>query len=267
MRIQDEVSNLFKIEVLSHGPMQLQQNNVTSDRVVINISEPKFVEIKRRGVWERRRYDTGDCGIVPYGQENIIRWFENTKFIVIQIEPKFIQRFLQIKDFSLAEHRGISDRVVYDFAMEVKQEMEQGRQQAEMYIQSLAICLSIHLGTKYQASGKSIYAPKGKLSSLQLKQLLEYCNVFLHDDFGVDDLAALVHLSPFHFTRLFKNTVGVAPYQFVLQMKIERAKQLIKKGKSSLSQIAYELGFADQAHLSNTFRKVVGVSPSQFLRV
>jgi AraC family transcriptional regulator len=267
MRIQDQVSELFKIEVQSHGPMELQQNNVTCDRLVINISEPKFVEFKRRGVWERRKYDTGDCGIVPYGQENIIRWFENTKFIIIQIEPKFIQRFLQITDFSLAEHRGITDRVIYDFAMEMKQEMEQGQQQAEMYIQSLAICLSVHLGTKYQASGKSLYAPKGKLSSLQLKQLLEYCNVFLHDDFGINDLAELVHLSPFHFTRLFKNTVGVAPYQFILRMKIDRAKQLMKKGKSPLSQIAYELGFADQAHLSNAFRKVVGISPSQFLRM
>jgi AraC-like DNA-binding protein len=50
-------------------------------------------------------------------------------------------------------------------------------------------------------------------------------------------------------------------------MKIDRAKQLMKKGKSPLSQIAYELGFADQAHLSNAFRKVVGISPSQFLRM
>ncbi len=267
MSIQGGISELFKIEVQCHCPKQLQQNNVTRDRLVINIGEPKLIEIRRPGFWEQRKYNTGDFSIVPYGQENIVRWFEPIKFIVVQIEPGFIQRFLQMKDFSLAEYRGISDRIVYDFAMGMKQEMEQGQPAAEMYMQSLAISLSVHLGTQYQASGKPIYAPKGKLSSLQLKQLLEYCNVFLREDFGVDDLAALVHLSPFHFTRLFKNTVGVAPHQFILRMKIERAKQLMKKGESTLSQVAYELGFADQAHLSNAFRKIVGISPRQYLRL
>ena len=267
MTIYDKGSTLFNIEVQNHCAKELQQNNVTSDRLVINIGEPKFIEIRRGDFWERKRYNTWDFSIVPYGQENIVRWFEAIKFIVVQIEPGFIQRFLQIKDFSLAEYRGISDKTVYGFAAEMNKEMEQEQLPARMYIQSLAICLSIHLGTQYQTSGKSIYAPKAKLSSLQLKQVLEYCNAFLRDDFGVDDLAALIHLSPFHFSRLFKNTLGVAPHQFVLQMKIERAKQLMKKIGGPLSQIAYELGFADQAHFSNAFRKVVGISPSQFLGV
>lgn len=266
MKISNDISDFFKIELQNHCAKQIQQKSVTSDRLVINVGEPRFIEIKRSGSWERKRYHTGDFSIVPYARENTVRWFEDIKFVVIEIEPGFIPHFFQIKDFSLAEYRGITDKIVYDFATEFKREMDYVQTPAKIYIQSLAICLSIHLGTQYQASGKTIHAPKGKLSSVQLKTLLDYFQAFSQNNFGVDDLAALVHLSPFHFIRIFKNTLGVAPHHYVLQLKIERAKQLIKKNENTLSAIAYDLGFADQAHLSNTFRKFAGISPSEFMR-
>jgi AraC family transcriptional regulator len=261
--IHDKGSDLFRIEVQNHSPKELQQNSVTSDRLVLNIGRPNSVEIRKRGHWQRKIYNSEDFSVVPYGQENIVRWFEDIRFIVVQIGPGFIQQYLQIKDLSLAEYRGISDKTVYDLATEMCRATEQPP--AKIYLQSLAISLSIHLGTQYQASGTSIYAPRGKLSSLQLQRVLEYCNASLHEDFGVDDLAAQVHLSAFHFSRLFKNTLSLAPHQFVLQLKIERAQQLIKRKTGSLSQIAYQLGFTDPAHFSNTFKKVTGLSPTQYL--
>jgi len=266
MEISNTKPEHFKIEVQHHRAKELQQTSVTNDRLVINIGEPNLVEIKRCGIWERKIYNSGDFSIIPYGKENIVRWFDTIKFVVIQIEPGFMQEFLQLKELSLGEYRGISDKLVYDLATSFKREMDQVQIPAKIYIQSLVIGLAIHLGTHYQTSGRSVYAPKGKLSAGQLKQLLEYCHAFISNDFGVDDMAALVHLSPFHFTRLFKNTLGIAPHQYVLQLKIDRAKQLIKGNEHSLSAIAYELGFTDQAHLSNTFRKFTGMSPGRFMR-
>ncbi|MEJ0031482.1 MAG: helix-turn-helix transcriptional regulator [Bacteroidota bacterium] len=82
---------------------------------------------------------------------------------------------------------------------------------------------------------------------------------------GLHELAGLVHLSPYHFGRLFKQTVGKSPYQFILQLKIDCAKKLIKQKSGPISEIAYQLNFSDQSHFSNAFRKAVGVSPRQFL--
>ncbi|MDO6432659.1 AraC family transcriptional regulator [Flavitalea sp. BT771] len=266
MEISNTKPEHFKIEIQCHRAKELQQTSLTTDRLVINIGEPKLVEIKRRGVWERKTYDTGNFSIVPYGHENIVRWFDSIKFVVIQIEPSFIHEFLQLKNLSLGEYRGISDKLVYDIASSFKREMDQVQLPSKIYIQSLAIDIAIHLGTQYETSGRSVYAPKGKFSSVQLNQVLEYCHAFLSNDLGVDDMAALIHLSPFHFARLFKNTLGIAPRQYVLRLKVDRAKQLIKKNEHSLSSIAYDLGFADQAHFSNTFRKFTGISPSQFMQ-
>jgi AraC family transcriptional regulator len=76
-------------------------------------------------------------------------------------------------------------------------------------------------------------------------------------------MAASVYLSVFHFSRLFKNTLGVSPYQFVLNMKVDYAKNLIKS-KKSISDIAHALAFTDSAHFCNAFKKLTGCSPLQF---
>ena len=122
---------------------------------------------------------------------------------------------------------------------------------------------AIHLATTYSSNDKKVFAPKGKLSSHQLKNILERVRASIHGAITLDELAATIHLSIFHFSRLFKNTVGVSPYQFVLQMKIEYAKKLIKR-KEPVGDIAYSLGFTDSAHFCNAFKKFTGQSPLQF---
>ena len=107
---------------------------------------------------------------------------------------------------------------------------------------------------------------KGRLSPAQLSQVLTFAHDFMQTDIGLVDLANLVHLSPYHFGRLFKQTVGVSPYQYLLQLRIEFAKTLIVGRTGPLSEIAYQLNFSDQAHFSNAFRKATGVSPRQYLR-
>ncbi|MBD0270102.1 MAG: helix-turn-helix transcriptional regulator, partial [Cyanobacteria bacterium Co-bin8] len=70
----------------------------------------------------------------------------------------------------------------------------------------------------------------------------------------------------FHFCRLFKESMGVTPYQYLLQMRIEQAKQLLLKDNSRVAEVAVETGFADQSQLSRHFKRLVGISPKQFVQ-
>jgi AraC family transcriptional regulator len=81
---------------------------------------------------------------------------------------------------------------------------------------------------------------------------------------AVADLACQVNLSPHHFSMLFKQAVGVPPYQYVLQKRIDEAVRRLSAGRMTLSDVALSLGFSDQSHFSRAFRKLTGTTPTRF---
>src|SRR5690606_10005732 len=86
----------------------------------------------------------------------------------------------------------------------------------------------------------------------------------LDQNISLAELAAVAHMSEFHFARLFKHTTGLPPYQFVIHQRVERAKRLIATGRLSLAQIAIDVGFSDQSQLHRHFKRLVGVTPKRF---
>jgi AraC family transcriptional regulator len=104
------------------------------------------------------------------------------------------------------------------------------------------------------------------LPKQKLRQVTDYIEQHLEDDLGLVELATLVQMSPSYFSSLFKKATGLAPHQYVIQQRIERAKQLILQGELSIAEIAYRLGFTHQSHLSRHFKRLVGVTPKAFLK-
>jgi AraC-like DNA-binding protein len=85
-------------------------------------------------------------------------------------------------------------------------------------------------------------------------------------DLTVSDIAAAVHVSPFHIARLFRRVLGVSPHQYLIQVRVNSARSLLTagSGQRSLAEIAAAVGFADQSHLTRHFKRATGVTPSQF---
>lgn len=83
----------------------------------------------------------------------------------------------------------------------------------------------------------------------------------------IDDLAAQVGLSRYHFLRCFKRATGSSPLQYVLARRVEYARQLLARSEESIAAVAYAAGFSSQSHLNAMFKRHFGVTPGAFVRV
>ncbi|WP_338421185.1 AraC family transcriptional regulator [Nostoc parmelioides] len=102
------------------------------------------------------------------------------------------------------------------------------------------------------------------MSTHRLQQVLSYIHSHLDQPIQLAELAEIYGLSPYYFCRLFKQLMGVAPYQYVLQQRMEKAKQLLQQGQYAIADIALMVGCADQSHLTKHFKKYTGVTPKYF---
>lgn len=107
---------------------------------------------------------------------------------------------------------------------------------------------------------------KGVLAPWQVRKITAHIEANLGCSLRSGDLAALVRLSPAHFSRTFRNTFGCSPLEYVTQRRMERAQGLMLSTDVPLAQIALDCGLADQAHFSRLFRKVVGECPRAWRR-
>src|SRR6516162_5001864 len=106
--------------------------------------------------------------------------------------------------------------------------------------------------------------PSNGLSRERLKRVYDYIEAHLDDRLTLTDLAGVACLSPYHFSRSFKQAVGVGPQRYVMHRRVERAKALMCRTDQSLAVIAREVGFADQSHLTSVFRREIGLTPGHF---
>lgn len=109
-------------------------------------------------------------------------------------------------------------------------------------------------------------APSGGLCAWQIRKVTGFIEASLARTIRNEDLAALVRLTPAHFGRAFRNSVGEPPHEYVIRRRIERAQGLMLSTDASLSDIALDCGLADQSHLTRLFRRLVGESPSHWRR-
>jgi AraC family transcriptional regulator len=131
-------------------------------------------------------------------------------------------------------------------------------------IAALTQLFATHLVERYTEPAAQARGQSGGLPIRQLRKVEDYVREHLDEEIGIEALAELAELSPFHFSRVFKETTGMTPLQFVTRKRITRAQQLIRETSRSLIEIGLEIGYTNPSHFARVFRKVVGVTPTEF---
>ncbi len=217
-------------------------------------------------------FQRGSITVLPARVPCRWRWKDQEgSSTIVGLRPEFVQRValescdLDPASVELVPRADIRDPHLEWIAARLLDEVVQAGPGGRVYAESLAQVLAIHLLRHYAVTASRPSTTHG-LPPGALRRIADFLRAHLAENITVADLARLAGLSPFHFARSFRKDTGLAPHQYLIRLRVERARELLQRKPfdQPLAMIAAQVGFYDQSHLCRHFRRHVGVTPLRF---
>lgn len=206
----------------------------------------------------------GSIAICPAGSDYAADSDRSSQTILVVIEPGQLALAAAedlALDAQLIDRFSGSDPTLLDLGRSLASESANAYPNGALYWNEIASSFVDRLLARHTARFEQ--RVRGTLSKDVFRRVRDYIMTHLDEPIEVGALAGLAGRSPFHFTRVFAQAVGVSPHRYVVRLRLERAIELMRDGRSGLAEIAACTGFADQSHLSRWVRRVYGVSPTE----
>jgi AraC-like DNA-binding protein len=166
-----------------------------------------------------------------------------------------------------AKETGAADMILLGMAQTLAATLAQSNQTSPMFTEYMALAFHEHVSRAYGNATALTPTPRGGLAPWQLRRVHEFIHANLAGSPSIEQLASETGLSSSHFARAFKQTTGLAPHRWLLQQRIERAKELLQRHDLTLSDIALMCGFVDQSHFTRVFTQLESNSPGKWRRL
>jgi AraC family transcriptional regulator len=259
VRFRDSVSNEFCAPPIAQHAL------------ILITRPPEKMNLRYEGVQRDIPPAVGSVAVVPAGSAALWHWCGSKDSLHIYLEPSVVAR-VATTSFELDPARLVVPPLdalmvpgLHAAMLAVNAELMAGGVGGPLMIESLSNVLAIHLIRHCLGPRRLIGRAGGVLPRRKLDAVVEYIMENLEGNLTLEQMASVVHISPYHFARQFKATTGLPPHQYVITRRVERAQQLLRRyGDLSLGEIALRVGFSDQSQFCFHFKRVVGVTPGQF---
>ena len=223
------------------------------------------------GQSQRNLVGENNIFLLPAGASHRCDWQHDIEFMFIGLDPQLLikvgQEVLNPDRIELAPHFAtIEDPLLQGILITLKQEIITGGLHFQLFIDQLKTTLGMHLLRNYGVRKVQLSTYNDVLPKYKLDRTIDYIEAHLDQNLELEDLAQQAGVSQFYFSRLFKQSLGITPHQYVIRQRVERARQLIQQGELGLADIALECGFANQGHLNRHFKRLTGVTPKEIAR-
>jgi AraC family transcriptional regulator len=226
------------------------------------------------GRLRKERVHRGEVAIIPAGPpwKWGFRGQTDSDLLPLCLEDAFLRevaRSVEVdpEGIEIVPLLGERDPRIEQIGLLLKEEIEaEGLLGGGLYAESLATALAIslirdHSSLGRKAARKAARERGGGLPRRALKEVIDYIGDNLEKDLTLAEMAGVAHMSPYHFSRLFKESTGLTPHRYVIERRVQRAEELLGSSALPIAEIAFLCGFANQGHLNRHFKRLLGVSP------
>jgi AraC family transcriptional regulator len=250
-------------------PFELPEYTCQQHIITIPTIHGMKVERIAEGKSHNLTFYPGDFCFSPQELSLQTRWEQDLEAIHLILEPALIAQVAhELVDpdrVALPHHVKTSDPLIYHLGIALKQSLEDFGEDSKLYADTATTFLAMHLLKHYAIHKPRCPNYSEGLPTAQLRQVNDYIYAHIDEEICLDTLSSLLGLSRYYFCRLFKQSTGFSPYQYIIRCRVERAKILLKQGKLSLSEVALTCGFSHQSHLHRHFKRLTGSTPKSFV--
>ncbi len=259
----------FAATLLGIRPGTYRVPAMAHHRINVHVGAP----VRANCVCDGRRYSRiqahGDADVIPAGLPGM--WTDDAacRILRIAISEGFVRRIgeqVGSRVVEIAPRLQWRDTRVQHLAAALGAELEAEDTSDALYAESLCTALVVRL----LRSSRDVLTDRANstrtLAPRVAARVIDYIEAHLHQRLTLAELAAQTGLSVPHFNVLFRATLGVPVHRYVVQRRVERAKTLLLEGRRSASQIALDVGFAHQSHMTQWMQRLLGVTPRDIAR-
>ena len=267
-QVKPSAASLLSLEYFEAEPNVMPTEVFDQHHILINLkNKPHRVENWRAGCHFDFTFKLNEVVITPAGIESGWRWHEQSKCIVITLDPRKLEAFVHSElGIILVQHQlhDVSQQEDEDLAHAstmLLDSLRQGGAASDVMFESLARIFLVKLVTKYGEVRTDQHEFSASFTARHFKQVLDYIEDNFSKPLQIEDIARAVGISKAHFSRLFKQAVGDSPYQFLMRYRVEQAAKMLSSSNDSIGSIAEGCGFSDQPHLTRLFKQFQGITP------
>ena len=242
--------------------------------IAVNIGRAMNCEFRKGGKFEKVLKPTGAISFFPSSQPfSLSVQMSGSRvadLIFLALDPQLVVETAEKLELSsdrleLVEQRRPYDPTLLHLALALREGIRTHAAADPLYRGALSSALTLHLLREYTTAKPRLKQAGHRLTQQMLLRAVEYIQDQLGKELTVSSVAEAVSMSPYYFTRLFKEATGKSPHQFIIEARVCKARHLLERGNISISEAAYEVGFVDQSHLTRHFKRAFGLPPKAFL--
>ncbi|WP_081851154.1 helix-turn-helix domain-containing protein [Bradyrhizobium sp. URHD0069] len=240
--------------------------NVETRKHLVCFVSQVSIDCRMAGRALRHEAPAGSLAICPAGIDARADAEKSVDAILVTIDPsKFALAAADdaALEAQLVERLSGYDKALLQLAQTLASESARGYPNGPLFWNEIASGFIDGLVVRHTSEHE--LPARGALGKDVLARLKEYVIDHIDEPIEVSTLAKIAGRSQYHFTRIFTRSVGISPHRYIVHLRLQRAIELVRDGRSGLAEIAIRTGFADQSHLTRWVRRVHGVSLTQLV--